>query len=124
MCHLFSQIELSANSVRAELQRQGRRDAATQAGEWAVGATALYFSIRQLSKWSGPLEVYKRPCLIKGNLPPTPYPPPLSLWTFVKLVKGAEGQGAWTSKKKSLQENVIVSGGADDTLLGHRGRIC
>lgn len=27
-------------------------------------------------------------------------------------------------QEKPLRQNVIVSGGADDTLLGHRGRIC
>ena len=35
-------------------------------GGWR--AEALYFSTGQLNKWRGPLEVSKRPCLIKGNL--------------------------------------------------------
>lgn len=41
------------------------------------------------------------------------------------------GREAWGSEgrlvedtEKPLRQNVIVPAGADDTLLGHRGRIC
>lgn len=137
MCHLFPPKNVAADSVFGAKQKwEGppqHRPTPTTTETTLHGA--LYFSTRQLSKWSGPLEVYKRPCLIKRNPPsPTAHTPAVSLWTFVKML-GASGwpggREAWGSagrlveeREKPLRQNVIVWGGADDTLLGHRGRIC
>lgn len=52
-------------------------------GGWQ--AKALYFSIRQLNKWSGPLEV-----VMPYQKPPHTHTP----WTFVPVVKGG-----WYAKR-------------------------
>lgn len=80
---------------------------------------ALYFSIRQLSKWSGPLEVYKRPCLIKGN-PPSPTAHTLLLFLFGLLSRcwrraGGRGGGrpggrgaAWWKSERSPSDRMLL----------------
>lgn len=98
MCHLFPPKDFAANSVCGAAQKwEGPCNIVPFSHhhhhqDELPFHRALYFSIRQLSKWSGPLEVYKQPCLIKGD-PPSPagHTPAVSLWTFVKMLGGRLG---------------------------------
>lgn len=105
MCHSFPPTKLSGQ-FRARSRVGGApSDSHPTLTTTATfpSAGALYFSTRQLRKWSRPLEVYKRPCLIKGNTPPqTLLSLPLPLFLFGLLSRcwrrvggrGWEGGGA------------------------------
>lgn len=62
-------------------------------GGWQ--AKALYFSIRQLNKWSGPLEVVMP---YQEDPPPHTHTP----WTFVSVVKGG-----WYAKRSPRSRMLL-----------------
>lgn len=95
MCHLFSQIELSANSVRAELQRDEMLPHKPASGRW--GREPCTFPS---GRWTNGVGLWK--FISGGPLSRGISPPPHSFFSldFCQVSEGSRGAGGMDEQKE------------------------